>query len=91
MDFEFEIPAGWSLAVECVLGVSLTPTTVRMVLVEGAAADGATVDHDSVDIAVVDGPDELISAIVGTRESSVASGHRLHPQPPWPQESLTLT
>ena len=62
---------------ECVLGVSLTPTTVRMVLVEGAAADGATVDHDSVDIAVVDGPDELISAIVGTRESSVASGHRL--------------
>lgn len=62
---------------ECVLGVSLTTTTVRMVLVEGAAADGATVDHDSVDIAVVNDPDELISAIVGTRESAVAGGHRL--------------
>ena len=32
------------------LGVSMTPTTVRMVLVEGENADGVTVDHDVFDI-----------------------------------------
>ena len=35
---------------DIVLGVSMTPTTVRMVLVEGERADGVTVDHDSFDI-----------------------------------------
>ncbi|MFV8051777.1 hypothetical protein [Mycobacterium sp. 48b] len=36
--------------VDAVLGVSLTPSTVGLVLVEGSEADGATVDHDSFDI-----------------------------------------
>ncbi|WP_273736169.1 DUF7159 family protein [Mycolicibacterium septicum] len=36
--------------VEAVLGVSLTPSTVGLVLVEGSEADGATVDHDAFDI-----------------------------------------
>jgi len=36
--------------VDIVLGVSLTPKTVRMVLVEGANADGAIVDHDTFDL-----------------------------------------
>ena len=40
---------------DIVLGVSMTPTTVRMVLVEGAKADGLTVDHDSFDVAVNEG------------------------------------
>ena len=38
-----------------VLGVSMTPTTVRMVLVEGEKADGVTVDHDTFDITTGDG------------------------------------
>ena len=40
---------------DIVLGVSMTPTTVRMVLVEGEKADGATVDHDVFDVAPDDG------------------------------------
>ncbi|WP_454790353.1 DUF7159 family protein [Mycolicibacterium lutetiense] len=36
--------------VDAVLGVSLTPSTVGLVLVEGSEADGATVDHESFDI-----------------------------------------
>ncbi|MEN4402012.1 hypothetical protein ACNQR7_24505 [Mycolicibacterium senegalense] len=36
--------------VDAVLGVSLTPSTVGLVLVEGAEADGATVDHNALDI-----------------------------------------
>ncbi|HZA12485.1 DUF7159 family protein, partial [Mycobacterium sp.] len=68
---------------DIVLGVSMTPTTVRMVLVEGAEADGATVDHDVFDIVGGDGaatssaPDQVIAAILGTRESADAGGHRL--------------
>lgn len=33
-----------------VLGVSVTPTTVRSVLVEGRGADGATLGHDEYDV-----------------------------------------
>lgn len=33
-----------------VLGVSVTPTNVRSVLVEGSSADGATLDHDEYDV-----------------------------------------
>ena len=39
---------------DIVLGVSMTPTTVRMVLVEGENADGVTVDHDVFDVASAD-------------------------------------
>ena len=31
----------------------MTPTTVRMVLVEGEKADGVTVDHDVFDVGFV--------------------------------------
>ena len=33
---------------EVVLGVSMAPKVVRMVLVEGGAADGVTVDHSTM-------------------------------------------
>ena len=33
-----------------VLGVSMAPTKVRMVLVEGESADGAAVDQDNFDV-----------------------------------------
>src|SRR5262249_12931915 len=61
----------------------MTPTTVRMVLVEGEKADGVTVDHDVFDITTVDGaatsnaPDQVIAAILGTQESAASSGHHL--------------
>ena len=34
-------------ALDTVLGVSMAPTAVRMVLVEGENGDGATVDEDN--------------------------------------------
>lgn len=68
---------------DIVLGVSMTPTTVRMVLVEGEAADGLTVDHDVFDVTAIDdaanssAPDQVISAILGTQQSALVGGHRL--------------
>ena len=68
---------------EIVLGISMTPTTVRMVLVEGEKADGVTVDHDVLDITAIDGSatssavDQVIAALLGTNESAAASGHHL--------------
>jgi hypothetical protein len=61
----------------------MTPTAVRMVLVEGERADGLTVDHDVFDVTATDdaanssATDQVISAILGTRESAQAGGHRL--------------
>ncbi|WP_102141285.1 DUF7159 family protein [Mycobacterium hubeiense] len=68
---------------EIVLGVSMTPTTVRMVLVEGEKADGVTVDHDVFDISAVEGSatssaaEQVIAAVLGTKESAEAGGHYL--------------
>jgi hypothetical protein len=68
---------------DIVLGVSMTPTTVRMVLVDGEKADGATIEHDTLDIVAAEGAaatsatDHVIAAILGTREGAVAGGHRL--------------
>ena len=68
---------------DIVLGVSMTPTTVRMVLVEGEKADGVTVDHDAFDIKPADGSatssaaDQVAAAVLGTQESAAASGHHL--------------
>ncbi|OBF28187.1 hypothetical protein A5724_27550 [Mycobacterium sp. ACS1612] len=69
---------------DIVLGVSMTPTTVRMVLVEGEKADGAIVDHDAFDVAAVDGSatsasaaEQVVEAILGTKESAAAGGHHL--------------
>src|SRR5271165_6380822 len=61
----------------------MTPTTVRMVLVEGERADGLTVDHDVFDITAIDGsatpsaPQQVIAAVLGTQESATAGGHKL--------------
>src|SRR5271166_1717703 len=61
----------------------MTPTTVRMVLVEGEKADGLTVDHDVFDITAIDGsatpsaPQQVIAAVLGTQESATAGGHQL--------------
>ena len=58
------------------LGVSMTPTAVRVVLVDGATADGATIDH--FDVAVGgDAAEQVVAAILGTQESVEEGGHRL--------------
>ena len=68
---------------EIVLGVSMTPTTVRIALVEGEKADGVIIDHDVFDITAVDGsatssaPEHVIAAILGTQEGAIAAGHHL--------------
>ena len=68
---------------EIVLGVSMTPTTVSIALVEGEKADGAIIDHDVFDITAVDGsatsspPEHVIAAILGTQEGAFAAGHHL--------------
>jgi hypothetical protein len=68
---------------DIVLGVSVSPATVRMLLIEGENADGLTVDEDNFDVAADDesatstAADQLIAAIQGTRESAVQAGHVL--------------
>ena len=69
---------------DIVLGVSMTPTTVRMVLVEGEKADGAIVDHDVFEIAANDGSatssgaaEQVVQAVLGTKESAAEGGHHL--------------
>ncbi len=66
---------------DIVLGVSMTPAKVRMVLVEGEKADGVTVDHDVFEVASIDGSanvtDQVVAAVLGTRESVQAGGHHL--------------
>jgi hypothetical protein len=72
--------------VDIVLGVSMAPSTVRMVLVEGENGDGATVDQDgfpvaaaahNVNPATLTAADQVMAAILGTREGAAAGGYRL--------------
>ncbi len=68
---------------DIVLGVSMAPTSVRMLLVAGENADGVTVEDNEFDIATDDdaatltAADQVISAILGTREGAIEAGHAL--------------
>ncbi len=66
---------------DVVLGVSMAPETVRMVLIEGEAAGGVTVDQDGFDVAGHETPgaaaNHVVAAILGTRESAAEGGYRL--------------
>src|ERR1700757_3023766 len=70
-------------ALDTILGVSMAPTAVRMVLVEGVNGDGATVDQDNFDIptdddaATVSAADQVVSAILGTRQGAAQGGYQL--------------
>src|ERR1700736_1242764 len=70
-------------AMDVVLGMSMAPTAIRMVLVEGENADGGTVGEDNFDIgcdddaATVSAADRVISAILGTREDATQAGYAL--------------
>jgi len=61
----------------------MAPTTVRIVLVEGENADGATVDEENFavagdeDPATFSAPDQVVAAILGTREGANEAGYRL--------------
>jgi hypothetical protein len=68
---------------DIVLGVSMAPTSVRMLLVEGENADGVTVEDNQFaiatddDAATLSAADQVISAILGTREGATEAGHAL--------------
>ncbi|BBY23154.1 hypothetical protein MSTO_33590 [Mycobacterium stomatepiae] len=68
---------------DIVLGVSIAPDSVQMVLVEGENADGALVEEDEFDVTATDYteptavPDRVISAILGTREGAADAGLEL--------------
>ena len=67
---------------DTVLGVSMAPTAVRMVLVEGENADGVTVDEEGFEVNTADAPtvsaaDQVVSAILGTQEGAAESGYEL--------------
>ena len=68
---------------DTVLGVSMAPTTVRIVLVEGENADGVTVDEenfvvtDGEDPTTFSAPDQVVAAILGTREGANEAGYEL--------------
>jgi len=61
----------------------MAPATIRMVLVEGENADGVTVDEDNFHVVTADdpttlsAPDQVIAAILGTREGASHAGHQL--------------
>jgi len=61
----------------------MAPTTVRVVLVEGENADGVTVDEDNFvvthgeDPATFSAPDQVVAAILGTREGANEAGYEL--------------
>ncbi len=66
---------------DIVLGVSMTPMAVRIVLVEGGKADGVTVDHDVFEVDVNEGAattaERVVAAILGTQECAAAAGHHV--------------
>lgn len=68
---------------EGVLGVWMAPTTLRMVLIDGENADGVTVEEKNIEhtgaggSATRSGPDQVISAILGTQERAAEGGYQL--------------
>lgn len=62
---------------DIVLGVSVAPETVRMVLVEGEGAGGVTVDQADFQVPTVTAVDQVIQAILGTTESAAESGYQV--------------
>lgn len=75
---------------DIVLGVSMEPSAVRLVLIEGVSADGVTVEEDSIEVAASGtggdededtgasyAPGQVIAGLIGTREGVLESGHQL--------------
>jgi len=66
--------------VDAVLGLSMTPTSVGLVLVEGQDADGATMDRDSIAFTDGDLPtsEQATAAVLRTEAIAATRGLRLH-------------
>lgn len=72
---------------DIVLGVAMEPSTLRLVLIEGANADGVTVEEDNFALVpprdLAEGPaaaraaGQVVAAIIGTREGAVESRDQL--------------
>ncbi len=68
---------------DIVLGMSMAPSSIQMVVLEGENAEGVTVEEDELFVTDVDvsrgasAPDHVISAILGTREGAANAGLQL--------------
>src|ERR1700722_5134762 len=62
----------------------MAPASIEMVLLEGENADGVTVEEEQIDIAdpadaTTCASDQVLAAILGTREGATDAGLRLAP------------
>jgi hypothetical protein len=70
--------------VDAVLGLSVTPSAVGLVLVEGQDADGATVDREAFEIprrrrsTAAEISEEAAAAVLRTEATAATRGQRLH-------------
>ena len=69
---------------DAVLGLSVTPSAVGLVLVEGQDADGATVDRDAFEVGLrgrssaVQTCEQAAAAVLRSEAIAATRGHRLH-------------
>ena len=69
---------------DAVLGLSVTPSAVGLVLVEGQDADGATVDRDAFEVgsrgrsSAVRTSEQAAAAVLRSEAIAASRGHRLH-------------
>lgn len=69
---------------DAVLGLSVTPSAVGLVLVEGQLADGATVDREAFEIrpgrhaTALQTSEQAAAAVLRTEAIAASRGHRLH-------------
>ena len=63
---------------DAVLGLSMTPTSVGLVLVEGLDADGATMDRDAFDVRRGAAQEHAAAAVRRTQALAADRGVRLH-------------
>jgi hypothetical protein len=70
--------------VEAVLGLSVTPSAVGLVLVEGHDGDGATMDRDEFEVgsrgraSAVQTSEQAAAAVLRSEAIAATRGHRLH-------------
>jgi hypothetical protein len=62
---------------DVVLGMSMSPSSVRMVVMGGENADGVIVETDNCDSATASARDQVVSAILASRKGADESGNHL--------------
>jgi hypothetical protein len=72
------------MRVDAVLGLSVTPSAVGLVLVEGQDADGATMDRDAFEVrcrgraTALQTSEQAAAAVLRSEAIAATHGHRLH-------------